>query len=115
MNFSSCKSILLRAVSTLALVPFAQAQDERDAVRFSFLQPQGTARSIGFGSALGSIGGDFSSLAVNPAGIGIYRSSEITVTPSLTFSHTDADYSGNSHVDNGTHFAFSNLGLVTTQ
>jgi hypothetical protein len=97
------------------MLPKAQAQDERDALRFSFLQPQGTARSIGFGSALGSVGGDFSSLAVNPAGIGVYRRSEITFTPSLTFTNSSADYSGNGTDDRGTHFAISNIGLVTTQ
>lgn len=103
------------AASLLALGCYtAQAQDERDAVRYSLLQPQGTARSIGFGNALGSIGGDFSALSVNPAGIGIYRSSEITITPSLTFSGTTADYSGHDDDDHGSHFAISNIGLVTT-
>jgi len=107
---------LLPGVAALALcATAAHAQDERDAARFSFLQPQGTARSIGFGSALGSVGGDFSSLAVNPAGIGIYRSSEITFSPSLTFSSTSAGYLGHQDDDDGAHFAFTNLGLVTTQ
>lgn len=114
MNFLSNKSILIAATMLATYLP-ASAQDERDALRFSFLQPQGTARSIGFGGALGSVGGDFSSLSVNPAGIGIYRSSEFTVTPSLTFSNTSADYANNTG-DQGsaTHFAFANLGLVTT-
>ena len=99
---------------TASCTQFAIAQNEQDALRFSNLQPQGTARSIGFGSALGSVGGDFSALSVNPAGIGIYRSSEIMFTPSLTFSHTNSDFTGNSADENGSHFSFSNLGFVTT-
>ena len=42
------------------------AQDETDALRFSYLQPQGTARSMGIGGALGALGGDFTSLSINP-------------------------------------------------
>jgi hypothetical protein len=106
---------MLTAAALLLCAAGARAQDERDAARFSFLQPQGTARSIGFGNALGSVGGEFSSLSVNPAGIGIYRSSEITFSPSLTFSGTSAGYLGHADDDDGSHFAFSNLGLVTTQ
>lgn len=90
------------------------AQDERDALRLSMLQPQGTARSMATGSALGSVGGDFTSLSVNPAGIGIYRRSEIMITPSLTFSNTGSEYSGNSIDESGSHFAISNVGIVTT-
>lgn len=115
MNSSIRKSVLLATALTAVILPKAQAQDERDALRYSFLQPQGTARSIGFGNALGSVGGDFSSLAVNPAGIGIYRRSEITFTPSLSFTKSSGDYAGNGTDANGTHFAISNIGLVTTQ
>lgn len=113
MNHSFSKIALFSA----ALLAFsaAHAQNTDDALRFSFLQPQGTARSIGFGSALGSIGGDFSTLAVNPAGIGIYRRAEITFTPSLTFSNTEGKFLGNSDEASGSHFAISNIGLVTTQ
>ncbi len=116
MNTQKLRSILAAiTLATAFSIPAAFAQDERDALRYSFLQPQGTARSIGIGSALGSVGGDFTSLSVNPAGIGIYRRSEITFTPSLTFSGTEGDYAGNPSEANGSHFAFSNLGLVTTK
>ena len=93
----------------------SQAQDETDALRFSYLQPQGTARSLGFGSALGSVGGDFSSLTVNPAGIGVYRRGEFTATPSFRISSTDASYLGNTSDDGAFRFNFSNLGIVSTR
>lgn len=114
MSAPILKTAFLSTGLCLLFASLSRAQDERDAARFSFLQPQGTARSIGFGNALGSVGGDFSSLAVNPAGIGVYRSSEITFSPSLTFSGTNGSYQGNKDEDNGSHFAFTNLGLVTT-
>src|SRR5215203_5485406 len=93
----------------------AFAQDESDALRLSFLQPQGTARSLGIGSALGSVGGDFTSLSVNPAGIGVYRRSEFMFTPSLVFNNTKSRYAtGVPEEDNGTAFNFSNIGYVLT-
>lgn len=92
----------------------AFAQDEADALRFSSISPQGTARSIGFGNALGSIGGDFSSVSVNPAGLGIYRTSEFTFTPSLKINSTSSDYLGQTMDDNNTRFTINNLGLVMT-
>ncbi|MEO6833175.1 MAG: hypothetical protein ABI378_11655 [Chitinophagaceae bacterium] len=115
MNLLPSRKVLSSIALVTATALSANAQNETDALRFSTLQPQGTARSIGFGSALGSVGGDFSTLAVNPAGIGIYRSSEITFTPSLTFSNTSSDFTGNSAQENGSHFAISNLGLITTK
>ena len=102
---------------------FAQqstAQDLTDALRLSNLTPQGTARSIGFGNALGSIGGDFSSLSVNPAGIGVYRKSELMISPSMMFSGVEGRYNpngtglGNGNTENGSHFAISNFGFVFT-
>jgi len=115
MHYPRFRSLVLTASLVSLIAPAAFSQDERDALRLSNLQPQGTARSIGFGSALGSIGGDFSSLAVNPAGIGIYRSSEMMITPSLTFSNTNSDYSGNSASQSGSHFSLGNIGIVATR
>lgn len=92
----------------------AVAQDQTDALRYSLLSPQATARSMGFGGALGSIGGDFASLSVNPAGIGVYRSSEFMFTPSLKFNNASSKYQGQTTQDNNTRFTINNLGVVFT-
>jgi len=91
------------------------AQDESDALRYSLLSPQGTARSMGFGSALGSVGGDFTSLSVNPAGIGVYRKSEFMFTPVLHFGTTEGRYLNGVNDDSRTAFNFSNIGIVFTR
>lgn len=101
-------------ISTTCFGWMASAQDESDALRYSMLSPQGTARSMGFGGALGAIGGDFSSLSVNPAGIGVYRSSELTFTPSLRLNSANSSYIGTSTDDNNTAFKINNLGVVFT-
>lgn len=93
---------------------YASAQDESDALRYSSLSPQGTARSIGIGGAVGAIGGDFTSLSVNPAGIGVYRSSELTFTPSLKLNNSDSRYTGAATTDNSTRFNINNFGVVFT-
>jgi hypothetical protein len=108
MNYR--KYIFAAAFLSISLPAFAQ--DQTDAFRYSYLSPSGTARSIGFGSALGSVGGDFSSLAVNPAGIGIYRSSEFTFTPSIKMNSTQGTYMGNTTNDNNVRFNFNNLGAI---
>lgn len=92
----------------------ANAQDVSEAYNLSNLTVQGTARSMGFGNALGSVGGDFSSLSVNPAGIGIYRRSEMNITPSLYINGISSQYSGNTTTGNTTHFNFNNFSLVFT-
>lgn len=105
-------SLLLPAllISTLT----TSAQDLREAYNLSNLTVQGSARSMGFGNALGSVGGDFSSLSVNPAGLGIYRSSEFTLTPSLRVNGSSSQYLGTTTMDNNARFNISNFGLVFT-
>src|SRR5436190_4966794 len=85
----------------------ASAQDVREAYNLSNTAVQGSARAIGFGGALGSVGGDFSAISVNPAGLGIYRSSELSFTPALKFNGTESDYAGTSTSDNTTRFGIS--------
>jgi hypothetical protein len=110
----------MRTIGTIFLPVFiissvsSFAQDVTEAYNLSNTTVQGTARSMGFGNALGSVGGDFSTLSVNPAGIGIYRSSEMEFTPSLRINSATGDYAGTSTADNNTHFNFNNFGMVFT-
>ena len=92
----------------------ASAQDINEAYNFSNTTVQGTARSMGFGNALGSVGGDFSSVSVNPAGLGIYRSSEFSFTPSLRINSASGQYEGSSTSDNNTHANINSFGMVFT-
>ena len=90
------------------------AQDEREAYNLSNTTVQGTARSIGFGGALGSVGGDFSAISVNPAGLGVYRSSELMFSPSLKINSATGNYLGTSSADNNVQFNINNFGVVFT-
>ncbi|GHV10627.1 hemin receptor [Bacteroidia bacterium] len=76
------KNILI--LTTLLLSANAWAQGELDAFRMSSTDLQGTARGQAMGGAFGALGGDATSVAINPAGLGVYNSSEIS--GSLAFS-----------------------------
>lgn len=77
----------------------ASAQNENDALRYSLTGYMGTARFMSMGGAFGAIGADFSTLAQNPAGIGLYRRSEISVTPGLFSGGAKATYYGTNRTD----------------
>ncbi|MCI5716837.1 MAG: long-chain fatty acid transporter [Alistipes sp.] len=76
-------------------------------VNFGF----GTARSMGMAGAFTSLGGDIASIGINPAGLGMYRHNDISITPMLSFqrSHNSAsDWGDNAF----TRAAMSNVGAV---
>lgn len=93
-------------------IPTLKAQNFEDALRFSALTTGTTARSMAIGGAAGSLGADYSSASVNPAGMGLYRQSEFTFTPYLNFNGSSSTYIGNGPTyDNNTAFKIGNLGM----
>ena len=86
-----------------------------DAVRYSFLEVGGTARSVAIGGGIGALGADFSVLSTNPAGAAAFRRSEFTFTPTLELSSVDARLKpGDNSIDSDskTNFNFNNIGVV---
>ena len=108
------KSILyiLSITLTFIAVNSVKAQSIYDALRFSQNYYEGTARSIGVGNAMTSLGGDLGAVTINPAAAGIYRYSEFVVTPLLTFSHDRTNYLNNDTKINKTRFGLANVGIV---
>ncbi|HLU17256.1 MAG TPA: hypothetical protein VKZ76_04320 [Edaphocola sp.] len=102
------------ALPCLLAVPFAaKAQNFEDALRFSMLSTGSTARSVGIGGAAGSLGADFSAASVNPAGMAIYRQSELTFTPYLRINNASSDYIDQTDVkESNTALKLGNLGMV---
>ncbi|MCC7302315.1 MAG: outer membrane protein transport protein [Bacteroidia bacterium] len=98
----------------IASLPCAMvAQNEIDALRYSQLNYMGgTARFAGMGSSFGGLGGDFSAVVVNPAGLGIYRKPELTFTPSFFSNTTTSTYNSTESSDFKSNFNFSNFGIV---
>lgn len=74
------KKIVYIFCSLFLMAFYAQAQGEIDALRFSRESLYGTARAMSMGGAFGALGGDQTGVSVNPAGIAVYRSSELAGT-----------------------------------
>ena len=104
------KTIL--ALTALLLGTFSMAQTEFDAQKL--IQPDiiGTARYMGMAGAFGALGGDASAIKDNPAGLGIYRSSEITGTINLQYQTSNSDWNGNISNDNLLNLGFNNLSYI---
>jgi hypothetical protein len=94
------------------------AQNFGDALRYSLLDPTGTARFLGAGSALGPLGADFSVMSTNPAGLAWMRKSEFMISPGLHIATADAKLSkgeGNLLYNDATaKFNLPNIGIVTS-
>lgn len=65
------------------------AQKAEDALRYSQSNYFSSARSASMAGAFGALGGDFSSIRINPAGLGIYRHNEISFTQGLSFINAE--------------------------
>ena len=104
------KSILSLAIALVSSSVFAQNID--DVVRYSQTNTGGTALSLGMGGATGAIGGDFSSASINPAGLGLYRQSELVISPSIFNFTGNSEYYGTSESDRKFNFNINNLHLV---
>lgn len=106
------KSIALLLCSGIFCLSQTHAQNETDALRYGMLSSGATARSIGLGGTGGSFGGDFSSLSINPAGIGVYRHSKVMLTPTLSINGAQSTYLNNKDNDHNSKVGLSNLGVV---
>ncbi|MBP9703900.1 MAG: hypothetical protein KBD79_04050 [Chitinophagales bacterium] len=90
------------------------AQSDEDALRYSTLDFGGTARSWGSANAYGAVGGDFSTLSMNPAGLGIYRSSELFFGMGLAFINNRSEMYDNYQDRDRDNFHVSGAGMVLT-
>jgi len=106
------KKTVILAIGGMLASSLAFAQNEIDALRYSQLQYGGTARFTSMAGAFGALGGDFSVLSTNPAGIAIYRRSEFTFTPSFFNQKTTSNFKGNSLDDYKYNVNFNNAGIV---
>lgn len=101
---------------TILSVFTAHAQLASDALRYSYIpQYGGTARAMGVGGAMGAIGGDFSTISTNPAGLATYRTGELVFSPSFHGSNTKSILENSGQAETAqrfSKFSLDNLGLV---
>ncbi|UII78666.1 OmpP1/FadL family transporter [Flagellimonas sp. CMM7] len=88
----------MKRISTFIMVlacTVVSAQNINDVLRYSTENIQGTARFQSMSGAFGALGGDLSSLNVNPAGSAVFNHSQFTVSGSNYNRNNDAFF-GNS-------------------
>ncbi|MFT4092122.1 MAG: aromatic hydrocarbon degradation protein [Niabella sp.] len=105
------KKILL-AATILTAYNGLHAQTKEDALRYSFLQNSGTARSQGIANANGAIGGEISTIFSNPANIGFYKTGDFVISGGLNLLSNDAAYLGASNKENKTSGFLGTTGFV---
>ena len=100
-------------IISLLFVQQAFAQLPEDALRMSWIIPSGTARQQAIGGAMGSLGGEISALFTNPAGLGLYKTGEVVLSPGFTFSTGKGMYRGTNNKALGlSQFSFGTSGVV---
>ncbi len=85
---------ILSVMVIVAITKNSFAQYSVDALRFSQSQNGSTARIKGLGNAGTAIGGDLSSISGNPAGLGFFTKSELSITPEFNYSQVNSNFFG---------------------
>ena len=107
------RSIIL-SITALLTAGAAFGQSAVDAYTITPTQLRGTARFVGMGGAFTSLGGDLSSMNQNPAGLGMYRSSDIGLTFDISARNVQATTQSDVQKENQTKVIFDNIGYVGT-
>ena len=106
------KTIILAGI--LAVTGSVKAQNAIDAYSISQPDMKGTARFMGMAGAFGALGGDLTAISQNPAGIGVYRSSDIGFTLDLDLQKARSTAGMLSNDMDQTKFLLNNMGAVLT-
>ena len=101
------KKLYVAALALAAVLP-AAAQDTYESARLLTDDLNGTARYVGMGGAMEALGADISTIATNPAGIGLFRHSTISASGGLVSQQDVKEFAGK----NGTKMSFDQLGFV---
>ena len=100
------------ALAVISNCTLLMAQTEFDASKFIQSDINGTARYVGMAGAFGALGGDASAIKDNPAGLGVYRTSEISGTFNIGLQNSNAVWNGTTAKDNRTNTTFSNFSYI---
>ncbi len=83
-----------------------------DFASLSQTQVFGTSRAMAMGGAFTSLGGDISSVTINPAGLGMFTSEVFSMTPMVSVANSSTTGHSSWMGDNKNSFGFSNIGAT---
>jgi hypothetical protein len=109
------KFILFVAFAAATFTSYSQALGYEDlAILFSRDDQNGSARFMAMGGAFGALGGDVTSLAINPAGVSIFNGSHVSAAFQSRTSEFLADYYGTSTRTEQEYLDLTSAGAVFT-
>ena len=106
--------LFLLAAAMLTASSAMQAQTSYEAAVLLDTDLGGTARFVGMGGAMGALGADISTMGTNPAGIGLYRSWDLSMSfgGNWVTQRTQSNSTNNRSFDS--FGSMDNAGLVIT-
>lgn len=106
---------IITTAIVLLLAVTAFAQGSSDAYCFSQTFYHGTSKALSMGNALGAVGGDKTAVCINPAGLGLYRSNELTFSLDLLNDFHRSNYYGETTTADNFRLIIPNVGYVGTK
>lgn len=102
-----------RLITAISLLSSAVvAQNDIDAIRYSQTFFGGTSRNKAMAGSFGALGADGSCMAINPAGIGLYRKGDMNISFGLKFMAVEGMHNGTSTKNFNATVPFDGLSLV---
>ncbi|PJJ07155.1 long-subunit fatty acid transport protein [Flavobacterium sp. 1] len=89
-----------------------QSQEMKDAMRYAQSELQGTARFTSMSGAFGALGGDLSSININPAGSAVFNNNQFAATMGSYDVDNDSKYFGGSTSSGQNNFDINQAGGV---
>ena len=103
------------ATAFVAAMPsMCLAQNEADVLRYGWVAPLGSSRTMAMGGAFGALGADLGCMGINPAGLGLYRRGDLAITTGLNSANTDASWNTTSTTSAKFQGTTGNLGVALT-
>jgi hypothetical protein len=90
----------------------AQSQEIADALRYSQDNLNGTARFRAMSGAFGALGGDFSSISLNPAGSAVFSNNQFGITITNSDIKNNSNYFGTTRTEKDNSFDLNQAGGV---
>lgn len=105
------KNLLLFLVAGLTFSTI-HSQEIKDAMRYTQSELHGTARFTAMSGAFGALGGDLSSINVNPAGSAVFNNNQFATTMGSYSTKNNSDYFGTGTSASDSNFDLNQAGGV---
>jgi Outer membrane protein transport protein (OMPP1/FadL/TodX). len=106
------KRLLYISIMIFMGCAYIQAQTVFDAAKAADSDLNGSARYSSMAGAFGALGGDVSAIKDNPAGLGVFRKSEISITANQLFQNSKSIWDSDTVKTNRNKFGLNNFSLV---